>query len=49
MQTTSTSHSPCFNLILTSSAGPLLMLLKYPPPTAIDKSVADHIDHVEQY
>src|SRR5215213_4613962 len=49
MQTTSTSHSPCFSLILTSSVGPLLMLLKYPPPTAIDKSVADHIDHVEQY
>src|SRR5919202_4762260 len=49
MQTTSTSHSPCFNLILTSSAGGLLILLKYTSQIAIDKSVAGHIDHVAQY
>jgi hypothetical protein len=50
MHTTSTSHSPCFSLILTSSAAwPFIFLLKYNFQPAIDKAVAGHIDHVEQY
>src|SRR5439155_24528395 len=48
MHVISTSHSPCFSFILTSSPGWSLMLI-YTPQHAIDKSVADHIVHVAQY